>query len=99
MTRSDSGGTNNFSTYIEIQNKSGSWILVGQHYDWIYTKTPTPAGAYFIRSFTLPYELNLSTNIYNFAQCRYSWYGELNDNSGYNGMGWWMKGFYDVNIF
>ncbi len=99
MTRNDAGGTNNFSSYIEIQNKSGSWILVGQHFDWIHTKTPTAAGGYFIRNHTLPFELTLSTNVFNFAQCRYTWAGDLNDTSAYNGMGWWMKGFDDVNIF
>lgn len=99
MGRNDGGGSANVSQYLEIQNKSGTWGLVGQQYDWIYTKTPTPWGDYYIRSISSPFEVTLSRDVHNFAQCRYSWYGNLNDNSGYNGFGWWMKGFDDVNIF
>ena len=99
MTRNDGGGTSGFNSYIEVQNKSGTWVLIGQHFDWFHTKTPTAAGAYYIRSHTLPFELTLSRNVFNFAQCRYTWAGDLNDASAYNGMGWWMKGFDDVNIF
>jgi len=97
--RSDSGATGYYSASAEIQNKSGTWTTAYVEDGWLYIKTPSVGGGFFLRRISPPVDLTLSTSTLNFTAVRLSWSTEFGTNDADTGAGIWMKGFNDGNIF
>jgi hypothetical protein len=97
--RDDSGNTREYYVSMEVQNKSGTWSTVHVDDGFMYCKTPSSGGGYYLRTVHRPVELTLSTNTYNFAATRMTWSHSCTTGDADTGAGFWLKGFNDGNIF
>lgn len=97
--RADGGATAYYSISMDVQNKSGTWVQTYVDDGYVWCKTPSYGGAYYLRTVGKPSEITLSTNVYNFAATRMTWYHELTTGDADTGAGFWLKGFNDGNIF
>jgi hypothetical protein len=97
--RADSANTYGYSISMEVQNKSATWVTVYLDDGFMYCKTPSSGGGYFLRTIGKTSELTLSTNTYNFAATRMTWSHDATTSDADTGAGFWLKGFNDGNIF
>ena len=97
--RADSANTYGYSTSMEVQNKSATWTTVYLDDGFMYCKTPSSGGGYYLRTIGKTSELTLSTNTYNFAATRMTWSHDACTGDADTGAGFWLKGFNDGNIF
>lgn len=97
--RLDAGGFSSFSSFVQIQDRSSVFKDIFYTEGFEYLKTPTTGGAYFPVLRSIPAELVTSTKVFDFTKTRIGWVYADGTADGYSGASWWLKGFYDGNIF